>query len=411
MSYRCKTNMQESPACTGDFARLLSRQGAALNPYLCAGCCSCSSACPASGIHGMDPQKFIRLMVLGRNRDVLNTEWLWTCALCHNCILSCPLGIDIPTAVYTARRLQPYHAIPGTLQAMVGASNTTGNSIGKSPGWFLKLLRGIQGKLETVCDIEDPAIPIDKKGADVLLLTNTRLLQIKTDILASYAKIFHTAGEKWTMSSFAPDTFCPAFLAGNSYGEKIWAERISRICADLEIKTCVIDDCANPFAPFGAGNFRKKDSGLPFEVISSLELVYRYLEKGRIALNPSILKSTVTLHDPCKVERTRELLEFPRTLLEFFAQDFVEMDRMKKDSVCCGGTLLASGMEQDAMAFGKWKADQLRRSGAGTVAVLCKTCYMQMERLAHFYGLSCKVAFLPHLIGMAVKPAEKPHIP
>ena len=385
------------------FVRLLQERPGEVNPYHCIACGSCSSVCPASGLFYMDPQQFIRLAILDQEREVLNSKWLWVCALCHSCVHACPVSIDIPRIIDTARKLQPHCARPQELRRRVKVSSTTGNNLGRPPSWFSGIVRQEQERLKERPGFEEFTIPVDKKGAECLLILNTRFLNEKPGILGSYARIFHAAKENWTVSSFVLDTSCPAFLAGDECGEKLWSERIETVCRDLGIKTCIMDDCANPFSAFGAGNFRRKANQLPFEVINSTELVFRYLEAGRLNLNPSVFGASVTLHDLCNVKRTQELFDFPRTLLEFFSDNFVELGRHREDSICCGGALLASGLREEALAAGRWKADQIRESGAGTVVVLCKTCYMQIEELIRHYELPCKTAFLPEIIADALK--------
>ncbi len=386
------------------FGQILLRpeQPEGLNPYRCIGCNSCSSVCPASGILGMDPQKFIRLIILGQEKVVLNSKWLWLCALCHNCVNACPLNINIPLIIDRARRLQPHNALPKYLRAAVEINNITGNNLGKTPSWFMTVVQMAQKKLNNSPGFEQVTIPIDKKGAGTILFLNMQLLELNPYILHSYTKIFHAAREDWTLSSFAIDTSCPAFLAGDKMGEQLWRDRIVTICKDLGIHTCIIDDCANPLSSFGAGNNIPTVDELPFKVLNSAELIFKYLEQGRLNLRPSILRSTVTFHDPCNVSSPQELFEFPRTLLEFFATDFVELGRTKRDSICCGGTVLAAGNE-DALEFGRWKAEQISQSAADLVVVCCQSCYIQIQKLARYYKLPYKSALLTEIVANGLK--------
>ncbi len=384
------------------FARLLIEEQAGLNPYLCMGCSSCSAACPASGLFDMDPQKFIRLLILGQEQEILNSRWLWICAMCRACVSSCPFSIDIPLIINHARMLQRPDALPRQLQALVSMTSITGNSPGKSPSWFLSVVEGVESALRTQPGLAGLTIPVDQK-AEILLVMNMNLLLKKPSVLGSYARIFHNAGQSWTISSFPFDSSCPAFLAGDRAGQRLWQQRIEAVCNDLEIKSCIIDDCSNPFTSFGPKNTASFIPMPSFDIKNSCELIFDYLEQGRINLHSSIMDATVTLHDLCNVQNLQELYDFPRTLLEFFASDFIELGCSKRDSICCGGTLLAAGLEDKAVEFGKWKADQIKQSGADTVIVLCESCYMQIEKLIHSYHLPCKVAFLPEVVADALK--------
>ena len=58
----------------------------------CLNCGLCSSGCPASGMEGMDPRRFIRMAMLGMNEELSATSWIWTCTQCKRCTVECPFG-------------------------------------------------------------------------------------------------------------------------------------------------------------------------------------------------------------------------------------------------------------------------------------------------------------------------------
>ena len=43
----------------------------------CVGCGLCASGCPASGLFGMDPRRFINMATLGMNEELSETPWIW----------------------------------------------------------------------------------------------------------------------------------------------------------------------------------------------------------------------------------------------------------------------------------------------------------------------------------------------
>ena len=47
------------------------------NLNLCLTCGACSSGCPATGLDGMDPRKFLRMAALGMDEEILSTNWVW----------------------------------------------------------------------------------------------------------------------------------------------------------------------------------------------------------------------------------------------------------------------------------------------------------------------------------------------
>jgi ferredoxin len=77
------------------------------NLNLCLTCGACSSGCPATGLEGMDPRKFLRMAALGMDEEIAKSDWPWMCTMCQRCIYVCPMKIDIPQLVYNARGLRP----------------------------------------------------------------------------------------------------------------------------------------------------------------------------------------------------------------------------------------------------------------------------------------------------------------
>ncbi|MBU1397302.1 MAG: oxidoreductase, partial [Proteobacteria bacterium] len=62
-----------------DKVMALLPEGGNLN--LCLTCGACSSGCPATGLDGMDPRKFLRMAALGMDDELLKSDWAWMCTM------------------------------------------------------------------------------------------------------------------------------------------------------------------------------------------------------------------------------------------------------------------------------------------------------------------------------------------
>ena len=82
------------------------------NLNLCLTCGACSSGCPATGLDGLDPRKFLRMAALGMDDEILKSDWVWMCTMCQRCVYACPMKIDIPQLVYHARASWPREERP-----------------------------------------------------------------------------------------------------------------------------------------------------------------------------------------------------------------------------------------------------------------------------------------------------------
>ena len=71
-----------------DKVKDLLPEGGNLN--LCLTCGACSSGCPATGLEGMDPRKFLRMAALGMDEEITSTKWVWMCSMCTRCVYVCP---------------------------------------------------------------------------------------------------------------------------------------------------------------------------------------------------------------------------------------------------------------------------------------------------------------------------------
>ena len=84
----------------------------------------------------------------------------------------------------------------------------------------------------------------------------------------------------------------------------------------------------------------------PFEVTSVTEVHARYLGEGRIKLDKSKFKDSITYHDPCQIARNGGVFDAPRYILQRLTDDYREMSPDPRYNWCCGGGgLVALGEE------------------------------------------------------------------
>ncbi len=189
------------------------------NLDLCLTCGMCSSGCPATGLAGLDPRKFLRMAVLGLDDEILKTKWAWMCTMCQRCIYVCPMKIDIPQLIFNVRNAWPRAERPkGILGSCDFALKTEGcSAMGATSEDFDFVVNDVLEEYqEAQPEFKDMQAPIDKQGAEFFLNQNSREPVTEPDEMVPLWKILHLAGVSWTYGSkgWGGENYC-LFLADN----------------------------------------------------------------------------------------------------------------------------------------------------------------------------------------------------
>ncbi|MFX1345768.1 MAG: 4Fe-4S dicluster domain-containing protein [Promethearchaeota archaeon] len=60
----------------------------------CIQCGVCSSGCTVTEYVDMQPHRVVASCLLGLKNEVLSSQAIWTCSLCHRCTERCPKNVD-----------------------------------------------------------------------------------------------------------------------------------------------------------------------------------------------------------------------------------------------------------------------------------------------------------------------------
>ncbi len=125
------------------------------------------------------------------------------------------------------------------------------------------------------------------------------------------------------------------------------------------------------------------------------DLLIKYIKEGRIRLNRSKFKVLATYHDPCNYGRKAEKIfghgffDEPRWILDRCMENWVDLYPAKENQLCCGGGggALTTGYNDERIAYGKKKMEQIRATGAEMVVVPCHSCHGQLNSIKKEYGM------------------------
>jgi len=206
------------------------------NLDMCLTCGACTAGCPATGLEGMDPRKFLRMAAMGMDEELRASDWMWMCTMCQRCIYVCPMKIDIPQLVFNLRATSvPREERPkGILGSCdMALRNDTCSAMGATEDdWRFVVEDVAQEVRDMQPGFEELQAPMDKQDAYFFLNQNSREPVTEPDEMIPLWKILHTVGADWTYGSkgWAAENYC-MFLADNKSWEHI-----------IRVKAKAVDD-------------------------------------------------------------------------------------------------------------------------------------------------------------------------
>jgi Fe-S oxidoreductase len=333
------------------------------------------------------------------------------CTMCGRCTTHCSVGVDISYVVRKGREmLSNMGFVPKTLQSTVDAAIHTGNNMSITTDEFVDTLKWLEEDLQFEVNDKEAVIPLDEPGKDILYTLNPREPKFFPLSISAMAKIFYAAKESWTLSTTMYDVTNYAYYSGNLKEAAIITQRLHDEMENLQALTCVLAECGHGSRAFRWEGPNYIHKTYPFETITSVELLARYLREGTIKVDPSKIAEKVTLHDPCNLVRSGGIWKEQRYILQQCVVDFTEMTPHGIDNLCCGGgggQLAMSEYNERRMNIARLKAEQIKNTGAKIVATPCHNCVDQLTQINITYKLGVQIKTLAEIVADALVLDEK----
>lgn len=202
---------------------------------MCMACGTCSAGCPLTGIEGFDPRKIVRMVLMGMDKELIESKLPWLCTMCGKCEYACPMGINIVSIIRTARGMVERENVPGMIHKGVELCLKTGNNIGLPKEDFIFIIEDVGEELAEEPGFSDFKIPFDKKGANLLHTLHNKLVNTQNEDLKHWWKIFHIAKEDWTIPSQNWEGVNWGLFSGDDEAMKCFVGRIVENMEKLEI--------------------------------------------------------------------------------------------------------------------------------------------------------------------------------
>lgn len=222
---------------------------------ICTHCGMCANTCHFYNAHEGNSQmipsykvRFIRDIL--RKKGKVDRKYLqkvyetvyYECNMCRRCTLFCPFGIDIALLISLLRGLLFTQGMaPEGLIRAIENYKRTGNQMAISDEDWVDTIEWCEE--ETADELQDLKIPIDKKGARIMYTVNAREPKFYPQDIMEVAKIFHVAGEDWTVPSKPgwDDTNLSMFV-GDLATSKMLVENTFKRAEELEVEKIAITE-------------------------------------------------------------------------------------------------------------------------------------------------------------------------
>ncbi|HBC46621.1 MAG TPA: 4Fe-4S ferredoxin, partial [candidate division Zixibacteria bacterium] len=359
-------------------------------------------------------------------------ELSYRCTICRRCAQACPIGIDNGLVTRELRKLfsqemgiapKQLHEL-GTVQHLEKGSSTGMNQLG-----FRDNIEFMEDEVAEKTGLNFKW-PIDKAGADILLLHNAGEYLAWPENPEAFAIIMEAAGISYTLSSELVGY--DAVNYGVWYDDMQFAKiaiKHAQIAKKLGVKKIVIGECGHAHKALTviADRVLTGDLNIPRE--SCLTFLNEIIKNGQLKLDPTRNADFhVTLHDPCNIVRLMGIVKPQREILRAVCPNFREMAPQGVNNFCCGG---GSGFAiMPNLNFPDWRNNLAGRAKLRQIldtfrdiigpehkkylCAPCSNCKGQMREMFQAYGVfnKCNILYggLVELIVNAMVDIKEPFL-
>jgi iron-sulfur cluster protein len=350
------------------------------------------------------------------------------CIQCSNCKEICPGKIDIPELIMEIRRrLVQKEGLPLLQKAIYSVVNNRklfhgmlrAASLAGRPFASGKFLRHLPLFLADLTDGRSlPAIS-EEPFRDRFRMINQPKLKEKAVFYAgclidfaypemgeSLVRILNKAGievifpEEQTCCG-APARYSGAYevAAGNAVDNikallSVKAEYVVSACP-----TCTValsHEFISTFESLGQSDWLPQARELAAKTVDFSTLVKRLVDEGRLSLKEGQQLGAITYHDSCHLKRTLKVSAQPRELLSKVGYELTEM--FECDSCCGMGGSYSIKLPEISGPILQRKLQNIKATGATTVAMDCPGCVMQIRGGIDQDGTNIKVQHTVELL-------------
>src|SRR5512143_2854165 len=388
-----------------------------MDSYACIQCFRCQEVCPAYNTGKvLSPAAYEINKRYNFNQgggvdrpllDLIPPEAVWACTSCGACVDICPVGNEPMRDILDIRRnlSMMESSFPKQLETAFKGMERNSNPWNVSQADRLKWAEGLN-----VPTVEKNPQPDILWWVGCAAATDARAQKTAQ----AFAKILNAAGVNFAV--LGQNEQCNGDPARRAGREDIFfglatanVEILNEVVAGSSRQVRIVTTCPhclhvlkNEYPAFG-GNYT---------VIHHTQFINELVGEGKIRLDVSDDKYTVTFHDPCYLGRHNKVFEAPRENLKAVGLTTIEMPRNESKSFCCGagGAQMWKEEEPGSQHVNEARFAEAKATGAHAVAVGCPFCMTMLTDASKADGGSIQVKDVAEIVAERMKQSQNEKI-
>lgn len=361
--------------------------------YTCASCGYCRFGCAVYNEKGFESfsvrgrMQLLKKVLEGKmelTQPIIDS--LYMCALCANCNIQCPTGVDFVKISEVLRETLLKDKLAPEVQ------QTLAENLAKDSNPFRE-------PVEERGNWVPPSFDMEKKSENVYYVGCTGSYSLNR-VPKSIMRVLDAIG------------FDYALIGGE---ERCCGSPIIRT-GDMETTKKVIERNIESWKKIGAKNIITSCAGChttfihyyppEFNYWHFTQLFAKLIKEGELAFGKE-LNEKIIYFDGCDLGRHSGIYEEPREILRAIpGVELIEFTYNREEQQCCGGPLIAVDADM-ARKIGAKKVEEAIEKGATMMVTACPTCLLNFKESARQAGLKLQIQDLSMLLPKYVKPKKK----